>query len=103
MYDDGLFHAISPNKRLKRRDIACQSIWRERILQGRLMQYFEPDGNWRFTRLILRAIAVLGVKAKRFASRATAISRDSLSSPSNGSRALTPPRGDGFLAIKTFC
>jgi hypothetical protein len=44
---------------------------------------------WRFPRLILHAIAVLGVKVKR-ASR-------------GAPRTLTPPLGDGVRAIKTFC
>ena len=57
----------------------------------------------RFTRFILRAIAVLGVKDKRFASRAKASSEKNLQTRSYGSRSLTPPRGDGFLATKTFC
>ncbi len=60
-------------------------------------------GLGRFTRLILRAIAVLGVKDKRFASRAKADSGEYDLAPSGGSRSLTPALGDGSFSIKTFC
>ena len=60
-------------------------------------------GTKRFSRFILHAIAVLGVKDERFASRAKADSEKYDLAPSCGSRSLSPPLGDGDRAIKKFC